>query len=391
MTPMNYPIRFGAIPLMLFSGTFFPVSQLPGWIRPLAYATPLWHGVALCRGAQPRHADPGLGRHPRRLPGRAGGHRAVVRRAAPTAGGSMSRPARAAEPPGATGVARECQRGDGHGSPAPVPDLRSRSPPSRGARAAADRAARAVLPAAVAGGRVGGGRAAVLPAVGRGRASAALIGTVTGPGGQPVPYREFVAPGLLAVSALNGALNDSTFNIYGRLKFEKLYDAVLATPLGARDVAFAEIGWAVLRGMIYSVSFLIVMAAMGLIASPWAILALPGAGADQLRHRRDRGVPHHLHEVLAGLRLRDAGRGAAVPVLRHVLSAIGVPARHRGDRGVVAAVPGRGDPARPGARRCRRPTWSGGPRTWSRSASLGLALAGQRIAQIAAGLSTVYA
>ena len=46
---MNYPIRFGAIPLMLFSGTFFPISQLPGWIRPLAYATPLWHGVALCR------------------------------------------------------------------------------------------------------------------------------------------------------------------------------------------------------------------------------------------------------------------------------------------------------------------------------------------------------
>jgi lipooligosaccharide transport system permease protein len=48
-TPMNYPIRFGAVPLMLFSGTFFPISQLPGWIRPLAYATPLWHGVALCR------------------------------------------------------------------------------------------------------------------------------------------------------------------------------------------------------------------------------------------------------------------------------------------------------------------------------------------------------
>ncbi|MGO8959171.1 MAG: ABC transporter permease [Streptosporangiaceae bacterium] len=41
--------RFGMIPLFLFSGTFFPVSQLPGWIRPVAYATPLWHGVALCR------------------------------------------------------------------------------------------------------------------------------------------------------------------------------------------------------------------------------------------------------------------------------------------------------------------------------------------------------
>ena len=41
--------RFGMIPLFLFSGTFFPVTQLPVWIRPLAYVTPLWHGVALCR------------------------------------------------------------------------------------------------------------------------------------------------------------------------------------------------------------------------------------------------------------------------------------------------------------------------------------------------------
>ena len=104
-----------------------------------------------------------------------------------------------------------------------------------------------------------------------------LIGTVTGPGGHPVTYREFVAPGLLAVSALNGALNDSTFNIFGRLKFDKLYDAVLATPLGARDVAFAEIGWAVLRGVVYALTFLIVIAALGLVTSPWALLALPGA------------------------------------------------------------------------------------------------------------------
>jgi lipooligosaccharide transport system permease protein len=49
-TSFNVLFRFGMIPLMLFSGTFFPLSQLPGWLRPLAYATPLWHGVALCRG-----------------------------------------------------------------------------------------------------------------------------------------------------------------------------------------------------------------------------------------------------------------------------------------------------------------------------------------------------
>ncbi len=41
--------RFGMIPLFLFSGTFFPITQLPAWLRPVAYITPLWHGVALCR------------------------------------------------------------------------------------------------------------------------------------------------------------------------------------------------------------------------------------------------------------------------------------------------------------------------------------------------------
>jgi lipooligosaccharide transport system permease protein len=44
-----YVFRFVMMPLMLFSGTYFPLSQLPAWLRPLAYATPLWHGVALCR------------------------------------------------------------------------------------------------------------------------------------------------------------------------------------------------------------------------------------------------------------------------------------------------------------------------------------------------------
>jgi lipooligosaccharide transport system permease protein len=44
-----YLFRFGMVPLMLFSGTFFPLSQLPGWLRLVAYATPLWHGTDLCR------------------------------------------------------------------------------------------------------------------------------------------------------------------------------------------------------------------------------------------------------------------------------------------------------------------------------------------------------
>jgi len=58
-TSFSLLIRFGLIPLFLFSGTFFPVTQLPGWIQPVAYATPLWHGVALCRSLSLGTADLG--------------------------------------------------------------------------------------------------------------------------------------------------------------------------------------------------------------------------------------------------------------------------------------------------------------------------------------------
>lgn len=51
-------MRFVMVPLFLFSGTFFPVSQLPGWLQPVAYVTPLWHGVALCRALALGTADP---------------------------------------------------------------------------------------------------------------------------------------------------------------------------------------------------------------------------------------------------------------------------------------------------------------------------------------------
>jgi lipooligosaccharide transport system permease protein len=105
----------------------------------------------------------------------------------------------------------------------------------------------------------------------------ALIGRVPGPGGALVPYRQFVAPGLLAVSAMNGAMYDSTFNVYFRLKYAKLYDAVLATPVGPREVALAEIGWALIRGTIYAVAFTLVMAFLGLVQSWWAVFAVPVA------------------------------------------------------------------------------------------------------------------
>jgi lipooligosaccharide transport system permease protein len=103
----------------------------------------------------------------------------------------------------------------------------------------------------------------------------ALVGTVAGPDGQPIRYTAFVAPALLASSAMNGAVYDSTMNLFFKLKYAKTYDAMLATPLGPADIAVGEILWAQLRGTLYSVAFLIVMAVLGLISSPWALLALP--------------------------------------------------------------------------------------------------------------------
>ena len=95
--------------------------------------------------------------------------------------------------------------------------------------------------------------------------------------GEQVPYAAFVAPAMLATSAFNGALLDSTFNVFFKLKYEKLYDQMLATPLTTGDIARGEIAWGLIRGSVYSAAFLVVMVAMGLVESWWAVLALPAA------------------------------------------------------------------------------------------------------------------
>jgi lipooligosaccharide transport system permease protein len=104
-----------------------------------------------------------------------------------------------------------------------------------------------------------------------------LVGTVVGPGGQPISYTAFIAPALLASSAMNGAVYDSTMNVFFKMKYAKLYDSMLATSLGPLDIAMGEIGWALIRGGMYSAGFMIVMLLMGLAASWWALLMLPAA------------------------------------------------------------------------------------------------------------------
>ena len=104
-----------------------------------------------------------------------------------------------------------------------------------------------------------------------------LIGTVAGPGGAPIPYALFVAPALLATASMNGAIAESTINFFHKLNYDKIYDAILATPVSPGDVALGEIGWAVMRSTLYALGFLVVVLAMGLWRSPLVLLAVPAA------------------------------------------------------------------------------------------------------------------
>jgi lipooligosaccharide transport system permease protein len=103
-----------------------------------------------------------------------------------------------------------------------------------------------------------------------------FVGKVPGPNGELISYASFIAPALLATAAMNGAIYDST-SVFWKMKYMKLYDSVLATPLGPLDVAVGETGWALFRGLLYAVAFLSTVAVLGLVHSAWAILALPSA------------------------------------------------------------------------------------------------------------------
>jgi lipooligosaccharide transport system permease protein len=104
-----------------------------------------------------------------------------------------------------------------------------------------------------------------------------LVGQVQDATGHLVSYPVFVAPALMATAAMNGAIYDSTFNLFYKIKYARTYEAILATPVSTADVALGEVTWALIRGSIYSTGFIVVIVALRLVASPTAILALPAA------------------------------------------------------------------------------------------------------------------
>ena len=104
-----------------------------------------------------------------------------------------------------------------------------------------------------------------------------LVGSVPGPDGNPVPYAVFIAPALLAASSMNGAITESTFNFFFKLNYDKTFASILTTPMSPADISIGELAWALIRGGLYVLGFLVVITLLGLIRSPLVILTIPGA------------------------------------------------------------------------------------------------------------------
>ena len=152
-----------------------------------------------------------------------------------------------------------------------------------------------------------------------------LVGNVPGPAASdPVPAVRRAGPAGELVDERRD--QRGTFNFFFKLKYNKTFKSILSTPLSPGDIALGELGWALIRGGLYALGFMVVMVVLGLFVSPWVILALPGGAARRVRLRGGRHGRDVVHADVAGLRPHPARRAADVPVLRHVLPDRRVPA-----------------------------------------------------------------
>ncbi|HSV64287.1 MAG TPA: ABC transporter permease [Mycobacteriales bacterium] len=92
-----------------------------------------------------------------------------------------------------------------------------------------------------------------------------------------VGYLAFIAPGVLAATAMQTAAGEATYPVMASIKWVRTYHAMLATPLGVRDVLVGHLAWMTTRVAMGSVAFFLGMALFGTLQSGWAILALPAA------------------------------------------------------------------------------------------------------------------
>ena len=305
--------RLVVMPLFLFSATFYPLEALPVWLRWIGWLSPQWHAAQLGRVLSYGMAEPvwltvahvafllalalgGAWLAVRIYTRRLGWVRGTPDRDAVTAA-RRERAPRLGRRAARTGAARAdvapaaAQAGPAAPSSSvvrehavavpPMPEIPVRRGPLAGAYSGNVRAVmeRAFLSLKSNNWVVffSGFFEPVLYLASLGLGLGALVGDVAGPDGTPVPYGMYLAPALLAVSAMNGAIYDSTWNVFFKLRYAKTYQTMLSTRLGPLDVALGEIAMALLRGLIYAVGFLIVMTVAGLVTSWTALLMIPGA------------------------------------------------------------------------------------------------------------------
>ncbi|GAA2014113.1 ABC transporter permease [Catenulispora yoronensis] len=101
-----------------------------------------------------------------------------------------------------------------------------------------------------------------------------LVGSVPG---VDTRYAAYVAPAILATTAMNTAVSHTIFGVFTRVKKDHTYEAIVPTPLSVTDIAYAEVTSAVINALITSVGFLAALAALGLVVSPGVLLAVPAS------------------------------------------------------------------------------------------------------------------
>lgn len=90
-----------------------------------------------------------------------------------------------------------------------------------------------------------------------------------------VPYAEFIAPALLAISMMNSAFFECTYSSFIRMYYQKTFDAMIATPLSLDDVITGELLWGATRSLIYSSVMLLVLTGFRVVSLPSSLLVIP--------------------------------------------------------------------------------------------------------------------
>lgn len=115
---------------------------------------------------------------------------------------------------------------------------------------------------------------------------------------QNVPYLTFVGAGILAFTVIMRAMFETTYASYFRMVYQSTYDAILATPVEAESLAFAEILWAVTKALFDAAIILLILVIFGAATSAWAALApLPLVLGSLFIAGLSLGITAHIHDI----------------------------------------------------------------------------------------------